>query len=194
MPIATTTKNNMLGGQAFTLASLHSGFPGSTGANEVTGGAPAYAQKAITINAASGGQRALNASVTFDVPATTVRWVGFWNVAVFVACAPNGGATPKNFMSIASTDTVYSAAHGWSDTQKIVFFNGTPPGGLTEGTVYFVRDAATDSFKVAATSGGVAIDLTSASSFGCVVSAITEDVYASQGTHTLATSTFVIPD
>ena len=134
-PLAT--KNNMLGGQTFTDASLHTAFPGNTGTSEVSGGAPAYARKAITINAPSGGIRALNASVAFDVPASTVRWVGFWNGAAFVGTAPNGGATPKNFMSIASTDLVYAAAHGWSDTQKIVFYNGTPPGGLTEGTVYF---------------------------------------------------------
>jgi hypothetical protein len=184
----------MLDGQAITLASLHTAFPGSTGANEVTGGAPAYAQKAVTINAASGGSRVLNAAVTFDVPACTVKWVGFWNGATFVGCAPNGGATPKNFMAIPSTDTVYSASHGWSDTQKIVFFNGTPPGGLTEGTTYFVRDSATDTFKVAATAGGAAIDLTSASSFGCIVCAITEDVYAVQGTHQLASATVAIPD
>jgi hypothetical protein len=191
-PLAT--KNAMLGGQTFTDASLHTAFPGSTGTSEVAGGTPAYARKAITVNAASGGIRALNASVAFDVPASTVRWVGFWNGAAFVGTAPNGGATPKNFMSIASTDLVYAAAHGWSDTQKIVFYNGTPPGGLTEGTVYFVRDATTDTFKVAATSGGVAIDLTTAPSFGCVVCAITEDVYAVQGTHTLSSASIVFPD
>lgn len=190
----TTTKNNFLGGQAFTDASIHTAFPGTTGASEVTGGAPAYARKAVTINAASGGQRALNAAVTFDVPACTVKWVGLWNAAVFVGTAPNGGATPKNFVSIASSDTVYCPAHGWSDTQKIVFFNGTPPGGLTEGTTYFVRDSATDSFKVAATSGGVAIDLTTSASFGCVVCAITEDIYAIQGTHQLNAATVAVPD
>lgn len=189
-----STKNNMLGGQTFTDASLHTAWPGTTGANEVTGGAPVYARKAITINAASGGIRALNASVAFDVPATTVRFIGLWNSSTYVGTAPNGGATPKNFMSIASTDLVYAAAHGWSDTQKIVFFNGTPPGGLTAGTVYFVRDATTDTFKVAATAGGVAIDLTTAPSFGCVVCAITEDVYAVQGTHTLSSASIVFPD
>lgn len=194
MTLPVATKNNMLGGQTFTHASAHTDFPGSTGANEVTGGSPAYAQKAITINAASGGIRALNASVAFDVPACTVKWFGFWNGSTFVAAAPNGGATPKNFMSIASTDVVYSAGHGWSDTQKITFYNGTPPGGLTEGVTYFVRDATTDTFKVAATSGGAAIDLTSAPSFGCVVCAITENVYASQDTHTLSSASFVVPD
>lgn len=74
MTLPVATKNNMLGGQTFTHASAHTDFPGSTGANEVTGGSPAYAQKAITINAASGGIRALNAAVAFDVPACTVKW------------------------------------------------------------------------------------------------------------------------
>lgn len=194
MTIPTTTKNNMLDGQTIDKASLHTGFPGTTGANEVSGGSPAYAQKAITVGAASGGQRTLSSSVSFDVPASTIRWVGFWNSTTFVGCAPNGGATPKNFTAIASSDTISAPSHGYSDTQKIVFFNGTPPTGLTEGTVYYVRDSATDTFKVAATSGGAAIDLTGASSFGCVVCAITEDVYASQGTHTLSTATFAIPD
>jgi hypothetical protein len=194
MTLPVGTKNTMLDGQAITQVSAHTDFPGSTGANEVTGGAPAYAKKAVTINAASGGARALNAAVTFDVPACTVKWIGFWNGATFVGCAPNGGATPKNFMAISSSDTVYSAGHGWSDGQKIAFFNGTPPGGLTEGTTYFVRDSATDLFKVAATLGGAAIDLTTASSFGCIVCAITEDVYAVQGTHQLASATVAIPD
>lgn len=194
MTIPVTTKNAMLDGQAFTQASLHTAFPGTTGANEVAGGAPAYARKNITMNASAGGQRALNAAVIFDVPATTVRWVGYWNGATFVGTAPNGGATPKNFMAVPSTDLVQSVAHGYADTQKIAFFNGTPPGGLTEGTVYFVRDSTTDTFKVAATAGGAAIDLTAAASFGCVVCSIVEDVYAAQGTHQLSTTTFIIPD
>ena len=194
MTIPSTTKDNMLNGQAFTQASLHTAFPGTTGASEVAGGAPAYARKNITMGASAGGQRTLSASVTFDVPATTVRWIGYWNAAVFIGCAANGGATPKNFMAQPSTDLVYSVAHGFADTAKITFFNGTPPAPLVEGTVYFVRDATADTFKVAATSGGVAIDLTSAASFGCVACAIVEDVYAAQGTHQLTTTSFIIPD
>lgn len=192
MSLTTTAKNTMLDALTITLASLHSGFPGLTGANEVAGGAPAYAKKAVTFGASSGGVRTTSGSVTFDVPATTVRWVGLWNVGVFVGYAPNGG-TPKEFVATPSTDTVNCTAHGWSDTQKIVFYNGTVPTGLTEGTVYFVRDAATDSFKVASTAGGSAIDITAAGSTDCVVSAITEDVYASQGTHTLTTGVVGLP-
>lgn len=194
MTIPSVTKNNMLNGQPFTLASLHTAFPGTTGANEVAGGAPAYAQKAITINAASGGSRLLNAAVTFDVPATTVRWVGFWNAAVFVGCAPNGGATPFNFMAVPSSDTIYAVAHGLVNNTKVTFFNGSPPGPLVEGTVYFVVNAATDTFQVAATLGGAAIDLTTAATFGCVVCVITEDVYGAQGTHQLTAAAVTIPD
>ena len=195
MTFPSSFKATALDAQTYTLASLHTAFPGTTGANEVTGGAPAYAKKAITINATSGGIRSLNAAVVFDIPlGATVRWVGYWNVGTFLCTAPNGGGTPKNFMAIPSTDIVYSTAHGYADTTKIVFFNGTPPTGLTEGTVYFVRDSTTDTFKVTATSGGTAIDLTGASSFGCVVCGITEDVFAAQGTQTLSTSSISIPD
>lgn len=194
MTIPSQTKANMLNGQTFTLASLHTGFPGTTGANEVTGGTPAYAQKSITINAASGGQRLLNSGVTFDVPACTVKWVGFYNAAVFIGCSPNGGATPFNFMAVPSSDLVYAVSHGLAANQKIVFFNGTPPAPLVEGTTYFAVTVTTDSFQVSATSGGSPIDLTTAATFGCVVAAITEDVYAAQGSHSLTAATIAIPD
>ncbi|MES2958517.1 MAG: hypothetical protein V4792_10025 [Pseudomonadota bacterium] len=191
--IPTATSDVMLDAVTFTQASLHTAFPGTTGTSEVSGGAPAYARKAITINASSGASRALNSGVTFDVPASTIRFIGYWNAGVFLGCAVNGGATPLNFMSQPSTDLIYSTGHGYADTATITFVNGTPPAPLVEGTTYFVRDQTADTFKVAATSGGVAIDLTAPSSFGCVVCAITEQVYAIQATHTLSTSTIAIP-
>jgi hypothetical protein len=192
MTFPTAPLNTMLDALTITHASLHTSFPGATGANEVTGGSPAYARETVVINSGSGGQRLLNSAIEWDIPACTVRWIGFWNDSSFLFCAPNGGATPKNFMAIASSDLIYAAAHGYSDTQKITFY-GVPPTGLTEGVTYFVRDATTDSFSVAATSGGSVIDLTAASSFGCVVIAITEEVYASQDTHVLSVATLAIP-
>lgn len=190
----TATKNAALDGQPFSAASLHSAFPGVTGSNEITGGSPAYARKAISMGAASGGVRSLVSAVTFDLPASTVRWVGFWNSTAFVGCAPNGGNNPRNFMSVASSDTFYSAGHGYIDGDTVVFYQGTPPGGITAGAVYYVRDAAADTFKVAATIAGTAIDLTSAPSWGCVVCKIVETTYASQAQHTLSTATFSVPD
>jgi hypothetical protein len=193
MPFPTATKNAWLAGQDIDFVSLHSGFPGTTGANEISGGTPAYARQAASLGAASGGQRLLSASATWNVPPVTVRFIGLWKSGVFVAPAANGGGVPRNFIAIPSTDIIYAAAHGWLDGQKIVFF-GVPPGGISEGIVCFVRDATADNFKVSATLGGPAQDLTTAASFGCVVVSIVEDVYASQGTHTLTTATVTVPD
>ncbi|MGL4650854.1 MAG: hypothetical protein ACRC1H_15710, partial [Caldilineaceae bacterium] len=123
----TTTKNAMLDGVTFTHVSVHSGFPGLTGANEITD-----SRVAVSVAAASGGIRALAAVPSCPIgAATTVRWFGFWNGSTFVDMAPNGGAVPRNFMSVGSTDLIYSSGHGYTDTQKIVFFGDTPPGGLT---------------------------------------------------------------
>jgi len=67
-------------GLGATHISLHTGDPGETGANEVSGGSPAYARKAATWAAASGGSKALSSALTFDVPAgTTVTHVGLHN-------------------------------------------------------------------------------------------------------------------
>lgn len=193
MTITTGVKDAMMNAQAITHVSLHTDFPGILGTNEVTGGAPAYARKAVTVGASSGGIRVLSGAVQFDVPACTVKWFGWWNNSTFLFGTPNGGAVPKNLVAVPSTDRIYSTDHQWSDGQKIVFF-GIPPGGLTEGVTYFVRDSDADSFKVAATLAGSVIDLTSGASFGCIVVAITEDVYVTQGTHTLSAFTETVPD
>ena len=62
---------------------LHTGDPGAanTAANEVTGGSPAYARKAVAWNAASSGTATQNGDVVLDVPACTVSWVSLWNTA-----------------------------------------------------------------------------------------------------------------
>lgn len=76
---STGAKNSMLDALTYAQASLHTGDPGAAGTNnEVTGGSPAYARKNITMNAAASGSRALNADVDFDVPASTIAYVGFW--------------------------------------------------------------------------------------------------------------------
>lgn len=187
----TVAKNAMLDALQISYASLHSGFPGQSGLNEISGGSPAYARKAITVGAASGEQRTLSGSVTFDVPAATIRWVGVWNGAQtqFQAYAPNGGS-PKEFVVDLTANTIRSPNHGYANDQKIVFYNGSIPGGLTEATIYYVRDATSDTFKVTASVGGTAITITSAGSSACLVSTITEDVYASQGSHSLTSAVF----
>lgn len=186
MSVTTNGKNAMLDALDIASLSLHTGFPGTTGANEVTGGS--YARVAVTFSAAALSQRNLTAAAAVSVPAGTIRWAGLWAAdgTTFQAYAPNGGA-PKEFVAIASTDVVTSLAHGFTDTQTIVFYGGTPPAPLVEGTVYYARDATADTFKVAATSGGAAIDLTDGGSSDCVVARITEEVYGASGTHNILT-------
>ena len=193
MSLVTAAKNAMLAALSIDAMSLHSAFPGLTGANELSGGSPAYARQSVTFGTPAGGVRTSTATVTFHVAAgSTVRWVGFWSGGVYQGYGPNGG-TPKEFMAQASSDTILCMSHGFSDGQKVVFYNGTLPNPLTEGAVYYVRDAATDSFKIAATAGGVAIDITSAGSTDCVLSAIAEDAYASQGTHSITAASIGLP-
>jgi hypothetical protein len=61
----------------------------------------------------------------------------------------------------AGTDVITSNAHGLSDTNLIIVkSDDTLPAGLAEYTEYYVRDATANTFKVAATSGGTAIDIT----------------------------------
>lgn len=173
-------------------ASLHTAFPGTTGASECTGGS--YAQLAIAFGTAAGGIRTQTGSCVFTVASQTVRWVGYWQASNFLFACPAGGASPKNFVALPTGDTVYSPAHGWSDDQAVVLFNGTTPTGITEGTIVYVRDATTNTFALAATVGGVAIDMTTAPSWGCVIAAITEYPFTGSGTFTLENSTIVIPD
>lgn len=82
MGLTIATLNAALDSQNFPTASLHSGDPGSNGANELTGGT--YARKSITFGAASGGVRTAVSNPVFDVPAGgSVRYAGFWDGATF---------------------------------------------------------------------------------------------------------------
>ena len=62
----------------------HTADPGgaNSASNEVTGGSPAYARKAVAWNASSGGVATQNGDVTLDIPAgSTVAYISLWNTA-----------------------------------------------------------------------------------------------------------------
>jgi len=82
MPYSTDGKNTMLDALAglAVFVSLHEGDPGDSGINEISGGVPAYARKAITWNPAAAGSLDSSNQPVFDVGAgKTVAYVGFWS-------------------------------------------------------------------------------------------------------------------
>ena len=133
MSIVTAGKNEMLDALDLASLSLHTAFPGTTGANEVTGGS--YARQAVTFGAASAGVRTLSSASAVPVPAGNVAWAGLWSSGgTFQAYSPNGG-NPQEFQVDATADTIRCPAPGLSDAQTIVFYGDTCPNPLVEGTV-----------------------------------------------------------
>lgn len=62
-----------------------------------------------------------------------------------------------------ATDTLTSAGHGMSNGTVLTVATATTlPAGLAASTHYYVRDAATDTFKLALTPDGAAVDITDA--------------------------------
>ncbi len=187
--LTTFTRNAMLGGFPGTHVSAHTAYS-ATGTNEVTGGAPAYARKAVTYAAASAEGRTASTTPVFDIPAAaTVRFIGMWDAVTagnFLGMIANGGDEREFSIDIATENRVKLTAHGWAATQKIVFIGDTPPAPLVEGTVYFVAGTVNaNDFQVSATSGGGAITLTAEAGPKCVVSAIVEEAFGAQGTLSL---------
>lgn len=80
MPYSVAAKNKMLDALGVAFLSLHSANPGATGANELVGGAPAYARKAVTgATAATVGSKQVCGTVVFDIPAgSAVAFIGQW--------------------------------------------------------------------------------------------------------------------
>lgn len=84
MGLSTAGKNKAAEGavSSVTHASLHTADPAGSGANEVTGGSPAYARKAVSFGSGSSGTVTTSGSVTFDIPAsTTVSHFGLWGAS-----------------------------------------------------------------------------------------------------------------
>lgn len=73
--------------------SLHTGDPGSTGANEATGGTPAYARKTTTWSGGAADGVVTGTAVVFDVPAGTYTHFGVWNGSTFVGGDPLSSST-----------------------------------------------------------------------------------------------------
>lgn len=178
---------------------------GATAAStEATGGSPAYARIAAVWGAAASGTKANTTAVTFDVPAGTYGFFTYWNASTgntgteYRGYAVFGGATPKKGFGVVdatdvTNDTVTSNGHGLVNTDRVILFNvvgETIPTGITEGGCYFVVGAATDTFQIALTSGGAAVNLTTQGEV--YFEKVVPEVFAGQGQITAAIGALVL--
>lgn len=186
MPFSDAAANAAVDGLTGVISHLsaHTAWS-ATGLNEVAGGS--YARQAVGWDAATGRIADNTAQESIPIPAgTTVGFIGCWSAltaGTFRGMVPVESSVTAVGVGYDGDDYVYADGHGFSDTDTVVCFEGNDGlgvcGGLTIGTIYYVRDSVTDRFKLAATSGGVAINLTDTKLM--IVQGITETTFAVAG-------------
>ena len=107
---------------------------------------------AVTPVALSGNTTAGSATVT--MASTTGITVGMQVTGVGTP-----STTPIAVTTTGSGDTVNLTAHGLSNTDEVSFAAITTTTGIVINRIYFVVGATANTFQVALTSGGTAIDL-----------------------------------
>jgi len=192
MPLHDNAKNAMLDqlDTIATHASIHTAYS-ATGTNESTGGSPAYARQTIAFDASAAGSMTITGTEVFDIPASTVEYIGLWSAVTagtFYGMFPLGGAVanPPSYCIARNTgDLIESEAHGLVNTDRVALFGAALAAGLTEGTVYFVVGATTDTFQVSLTSGGAAVAIT-ADSINQQWQKCVPETFGAQGTLTIS--------
>jgi hypothetical protein len=181
------------------------GTGATANAGEATGGSPAYARIAATWGAAASLVKSNTNTFTFDVPAGTYGFFTLWNTSTlnsgtqYLGYIPFGGASAiKGFYSVDTTltnDQLLSPGHGMSNGDRVMLFNvfgDALSTGLTEGTIYFVVNVATDTFKVSTTSGGAAVDITAVGGGEGYFQRVIPETFGAQGQITVAAAALVL--
>lgn len=141
----------------------HSDYPGADGSlNEHSGGTPTYARPGASWASAASRSITQSGTESVNIPdGEDFAWLSVWDAGSSGNCSwicPRNGQA-KSYYVDPATDVFTSPGHGFSDEQTVVFYV-TAPDGLTAGTVYYVRDSTTNTFKVEASIAGGAIDIT----------------------------------
>ena len=191
MPLSTSGKNTALDGLAaiLTFASLHSSIPDNTGSNELAGGTPAYARKAINFSAAASGQMAKDATdPSFDVPASSiVMFVGYWTAVTagtFLGFGPINGGSLNGVGTVKDAgDVITSHGHALANGDRVYLqqvVSEVLPTGLNLTTVYYVVGTTTDTFQLSLTLGGAAVAITADGELA--FQKVIPEIFGSQGT------------
>lgn len=214
MPFNDTAKNAALDGLDESIAAgikfvgIFTASDPGTGTTfsgtEASGGTPAYARQSVTFGAAASGQKSNTNAITFDVPAGTYGFVGYFNTVTgnvagnYLGYGPING-TVKGFATVDSagvtSNLIQSNAHGLVANDRVMVYNvfaESLPAGLTEGTIYFVISTGltTDLFSVSTTQGGAAVDITGQGEM--YFQKVIPEVFASQGQITIAAGQLVL--
>lgn len=171
--------DEVLGGTAFSApgtvyAALFTDAPvdAGSGGTELTIGVDGYARVAITNNgtnfpALSGGLKQNGTAITF--PQATASWGtivawGLYDAATSGNLLYWGLLVSSQFLFTAlSSDTFTAVGHNFSahDTVYLEAIQGVAlPTGVSAETLYYVESISGDTFVLAATSGGSAINIT----------------------------------
>ncbi len=196
MPYSDNGKNAMLDalGALAVYGSLHEGIPNGSGSNEISGGSPAYARKALVWSGAASGSMDKNATdPVFDVPSgKTIYYVGLWSAVTsgtFYGYMPINGGTLAGVGTAATSDVITSNGHGLADTDRVTVqtvAGESLPTGLSATVIYYVVSSATNTFSLSLTSGGAAVDITAVGELAW--QKVIPETFGSQGTLTVDTA------
>ena len=200
MPLNNTGRNALLnsGKAGFT----HVGALTDLAGTEVSGGS--YARQAVTWAAAgtpAAGQAGNTGSLTIPIPAsTTVVALGLYDALSagnLLGFLPYGSAGQllDGVATVSVADTFTSVGHGLAADDRVfvsAITGDALPTGLSATTLYFVRATGltADSFTLATTSGGAAVDVTVASE--CAFWKTVPNTFASAGSLTVAVNALLL--
>lgn len=158
----------------FTVAPTDAG-----GGTEVTGGS--YARKLVNENAgsspkwklaaASGGGYLVENLDAISFAQATASWGEILAFAIFDAATSGnmlvwGWLSSLSWLFTAATDDTFLApGHTLANADRVILkaqAGSSLPTGVSADTIYHVRDVSGSTFKLAATAGGAAIDITAA--------------------------------
>jgi hypothetical protein len=172
--IEAVLKNTSFAGGANNYVALFTAMPGETGGGtEVTTVGTGYVRQPISAAAGwsaggqVGGAYEVSNAAEIAYAVATAAYGTVWGFALFDAVTDGvmryfnwlaNAAYP--FTAAATGDLFTAPGHALVDGDRVGLVGPSLPGGVAEGTAYYVRDASGATFKVSATEGGAAIDLT----------------------------------
>ena len=148
-------------------------MPGGVYGKYITAGRPVYytydgTRTRFIIFIADGGKYGLDKIDAFEYKSTALATAD-WQ---FHRGTITKQVSPKAISAVSTTNnTLTSTAHGYNngDTVRVRVTNGLLPNPLVKTTKYFIVEKTTDDFKLSLTSGGSAIDITTAGSGSLIV-------------------------